>query len=96
HQEFSNERLTSLIEDDISVKALGGVIGGTARRARRIGRGVTANFNPRAWDGDNDGLVQEGTAFERPSVPGVNDFNTRGRVNVDAAIQAAESQGIGK
>ena len=29
-------------------------------------------FDPNAWDGDNDGIVQEGTMWERPAVPGVN------------------------
>ena len=38
-----------------------------------LGRGSAfARFNPNAWDGDGDGLVQEGTAFERPAIPGIN------------------------
>lgn len=92
-EEFAEERLIRSVNSDLEVKSIGRVIGGTARRARRT---VTTNFNPRAWDGDNDGLIQEGTAFERPAIPGVNDFNTRGRVNVQAAVRAADMQGMGK
>lgn len=45
----------------IEVKALG-------RKLRRISR-TTEPYDPNAIDGDSDGLVQEGTAFERPSTP---------------------------
>ena len=45
--------------------------GGGLGKVRRAGRAV-AVFDPKAWDGDGDGLVQEGTPFERPSVPGIN------------------------
>ena len=38
-----------------------------------LGRGSSFDrFDPNAWDGDGDGLVQEGTPFERPAIPGVN------------------------
>ena len=38
-----------------------------------LGRGSSFDrFDPNAWDGDGDGLVQEGTLFERPAIPGVN------------------------
>jgi predicted ABC-type ATPase len=37
---------------------------------RRIGR--AARFDPKAWDGDHDMIVQEGTPFERPAIPGIN------------------------
>ena len=40
----------------------GGRIGGLARRAPKI-----APYNPDARDGDNDGLRQEGTIWERPA-----------------------------
>ena len=36
------------------------------RKMRRIGRLLTARFDPRAEDGDGDGLVQDSTQFERP------------------------------
>jgi|APSaa5957512493_1039668.scaffolds.fasta_scaffold01528_3 hypothetical protein len=39
---------------------------------RKIGRSMKDPFDPNAWDGDNDGIVQEGTVWERPSIPGVN------------------------
>ena len=54
-----------------SYKAIGGRIGGGGGKGRRAARFATARFDPNAVDGDNDGLVQEGTAFERPATPGV-------------------------
>jgi hypothetical protein len=51
----------------VDYKALGTSIGGGA--GRRTGRLVTERFDPNAEDGDGDGLVQEGSAFERPAVP---------------------------
>lgn len=68
-------------------KALGRNLAG---RVTRTTRGLTARFDPNAWDGDNDGIIQEGTPFERPAIPGVNDFFTRGRVNKRKARQAWE------
>lgn len=54
----------ALKSDNIhEVKALG-------RKLRRISR-TTEPYDPNAVDGDSDGLVQEGTAFERPSAPRV-------------------------
>lgn len=38
------------------------------KAARKI-RSATAKFEPDAVDADNDGRVQDGTAFERPSTP---------------------------
>ena len=46
--------------------------GGASGGIRKIGRSMRDPFDPNAWDGDSDGLVQEGTAWERPSIPGVN------------------------
>jgi len=61
---------------DTAVKALGTRLGrgGGLGKVRRAGRALQP-FDPKAWDGDNDGLVQEGTPFERPAIPGVNSFN---------------------
>ncbi len=64
-----------------SEKALGRNLAGKFQR----GRGLAARFDPYAWDGDNDGMVQEGTPFERPAIPGLNDFASRGRINLAAA-----------
>jgi hypothetical protein len=46
--------------------------GGGGRGIRKIGRSMKDPFDPKAWDGDHDGIVQEGTIWERPSIPGVN------------------------
>ena len=44
----------------IDTKALGSNLGALARG--------TAVFDPNAYDGDGDGLVQDSTPFERPAV----------------------------
>jgi hypothetical protein len=46
--------------DRIEVKGLGANLG-------QLARGVEV-FDPNAYDGDEDGLVQDGTPFERPAV----------------------------
>ena len=56
---LSGDVVLSLVEE----KALGPTLG----RGSAFDR-----FDPNAWDGDGDGLVQEGTPFERPAIPGVN------------------------
>jgi HK97 family phage prohead protease len=59
---------------DTAIKALGGRLGrgGGLGKGRRAGRALAATFDPKAWDGDGDGIVQEGTPFQRPSIPGIN------------------------
>ncbi|HIF65229.1 MAG TPA: KTSC domain-containing protein, partial [Acidimicrobiia bacterium] len=57
-------RKKRLVDELYEFKALGGGIGRRGARAAR--------FDPNAWDGDNDGIVQEGTPYERPAIPGVN------------------------
>lgn len=52
------------INEEILGKSLGRTIRGTASR-------LTEPFDPKAIDGDNDGLIQEGSAFERPGLPSV-------------------------
>ena len=47
-------------DDRIEVKALGPNLGQLARSAQV--------FDPNAYDGDGDGVVQDGTPFERPAV----------------------------
>jgi predicted ABC-type ATPase len=47
------------ISEELGVKSIGRTLRSAAQR-----------FDPKAFDGDNDGIVQEGSAFERPSVPG--------------------------
>jgi hypothetical protein len=73
---------TKSLGESLEQKGIGQRIGGAARLARRAG-----NFDPKAWDGDGDGLVQEGTPYQRPAVPGVNDRSTGGRVDARAAIR---------
>ncbi len=46
----------------IQQKALGQTL-------RRVGRSV-AKFDPDAFDGDSDGIIQEGTQWARPGLPG--------------------------
>ncbi len=47
------------IIDEIESKAL-------PRRMRKIGRAISSRFDANALDGDGDGLVQDGTQYERP------------------------------
>jgi HK97 family phage prohead protease len=76
----------------VAEKALGQRLGGGLGKLGRAARGA-ANFDPKAWDGDGDGLVQEGTPYQRPAIPGVNDRSTGGRVDTDAATRAFRQQG---
>lgn len=78
---------TKSLEDSLEVKGIGERIGGGARIGRRAARSM-AMFDPKAWDGDGDGVVQEGTPFERPAIPGINDRSTGGVVDADAAKKA--------
>lgn len=50
------------VSEEILGKSLG-------PRLRGVGRVITSRFDPKAVDGDNDGLLQDGTPFERPNVP---------------------------
>jgi len=45
------------------------IFGGGSKKALRSLRAATQRFDPNAVDGDNDGLVQEGSPFERPATP---------------------------
>jgi len=53
---------------NMAMKALGQRIG---RGGRGALRSATQGFDPNAIDGDEDGLVQDSTAFERPDMPRV-------------------------
>ncbi len=59
------KRRKKSIAEDILGKALG-------PKLRGVGRAITDRFDPNAIDGDDDGLLQDSTPFERPNVPGVN------------------------
>lgn len=78
---------TKSLEDSLELKGIGQRIGGGARIGRRAAHSM-AMFDPKAWDGDGDGVVQEGTPFERPAIPGINDRATGGVVDTDAAKKA--------
>lgn len=84
----ASELETKSLEDGVSVKGLGESIGSGSRIARRAGRAATATFDPKAWDGDGDGIVQEGTPFQRPAIPGINDRSSGGVVDASAATRA--------
>jgi predicted ABC-type ATPase len=58
----SRKRKKSLAEELHEYKSIGKKIKDTAR-------GLASSFDPNAFDGDEDGLVQDGSAFERPAVP---------------------------
>lgn len=83
---------TKSLQDSLETKGIGQRIGGAARRGRR----AIANFDPKAWDGDGDGLVQEGTPFQRPAIPGVNDRASGGKVNTSRARQAWQDSQPGR
>jgi len=67
---LSNElkkRKKSLVEEIIG-KAIGPKISGVSRFSART---LTQRFDPKAEDGDGDGMLQDGSAFQRPALPGV-------------------------
>lgn len=78
---------TKSIDESLEAKSIGQRIGGAGRIGRRAARSF-AMFDPKAWDGDGDGVVQEGTPFERPAIPGVNDRSTGGMVDAARAAEA--------
>ena len=75
----------------VAEKALGRTLSGGVGKLGRAVRGAV-NFDPKAWDGDGDGIVQEGTPYQRPAIPGVNDRASGGRVDVNAATRAWQNQ----
>jgi antirestriction protein ArdC/uncharacterized protein YjbI with pentapeptide repeats/predicted ABC-type ATPase len=88
----NNKRNKKSLAGDVNFKALGGGLGGNLKRP--------AFFDPNAWDGDNDGRVQDNTPFERPSIPGVNGLPVSGmrsvskpRLNIDEAQRESIESG---
>jgi hypothetical protein len=63
-------------DDDVSIKGL--TLGG-----------LNESYDPDAQDGDGDGIVQEGTAFERPATPSTRDVTTLG--SMPSAINAGRT-----
>jgi predicted ABC-type ATPase len=59
------KRRKKSIPEEILGKSLG-------PKLRGVARAITDRFDPNALDGDNDGLLQDSTPFERPNVPNVN------------------------
>ena len=58
------KKKSSLAYDLHEFKALG-------RKLNNLAPGSSVSFDPKAIDGDGDGVVQEGTPFKRPAVPAV-------------------------
>lgn len=79
---------TKSIANNLEFKELGSRLGGVSRLGRRTARAAVSMFDPKAWDGDGDGVVQEGTPYERPAIPGINDRASGGRVDAAAASRA--------
>ncbi len=77
---------TKSLGESLEQKGIGQRIGGASRLARRA-----ANFDPKAWDGDGDGLVQEGTPYQRPAIPGVNDRASGGDFDPKIVERALEN-----
>ena len=74
-QRLERQRIRNIVRDELSKmkrrkKRLFEEVYEVKGIGRRIGR--TARFDPKAWDGDNDGIVQEGTPYARPAIPGLN------------------------
>ena len=69
------------LSDGIAVKRLGPNI-------RRFSNVANVRFDPNAIDGDEDGLVQDSTPFERPDMPNVPSVSAR----LNRRILAAENK----
>jgi hypothetical protein len=68
--EFAKEIKQNRRDFESEVRAGSGIQGkGLGQTLRRVGRSVE-KYDPKAIDGDNDGIVQEGTPWARPSLPG--------------------------
>jgi len=74
------------IIDQIESKAL-------PRRMRKIGRAISARFDANALDGDGDGLVQDGTQYERPGQATVAATNLTQDALKPAQDKAKKSRG---
>ena len=72
------------IQEDIYGKALGPRIRGIARAAMSV-------FDADAFDGDEDGVIQDGTPFERPNTP-----NARAPKTVDREVSPSEVSAVRK
>lgn len=70
------------IQEDIYGKALG-------PRIRGIARAAMSRFDPNAFDGDGDAIIQDGTTFERPNTP-----NARIPKTVDREVSPSEVSAV--
>ena len=75
-QRLERQRIRNIVRDELSKlkrrkKRLFEEVYEAKGIGTRIGR-AAALFDPNAWDGDGDMIVQEGTPWERPAIPGVN------------------------
>lgn len=93
-----------LISQELEEKSLKRSVGRLAQRAmpsrgRRRGRAgrrviIDARFDPNARDGDNDGIVQEMTRWERPATPRMNmrvTVDDDGETDVEALLESLQS-----
>lgn len=63
-KDSSRKRKKSLAEELHEYKSIG-------RKIKNTARGLASRFDPNAFDGDEDGIVQDGTPYERPATPSV-------------------------
>ena len=70
------------IQEDIYGKALG-------PRMRGIARAAMSRFDPNAFDGDGDAIIQDGTTFERPNTP-----NVRIPKSIDREVSPSEVSAV--
>lgn len=80
------KRRKKSIAEEILGKALG-------PKLRNTARAITDRFDPNAVDGDNDGLLQDSTPFERPNIPNAN-VPQKTRVSTEKEVEPKDIESI--